>query len=489
MAIPKVCGIENEFSFFARDEQLKPVSGEQQRELLHRFVRNFLKHKNAISYDKGKESRRKSVAKEGDDKSPLKKTEHDALADTVSSDLDGFILNGARFYVDVDHPEYSTPECLDPLDLVSHDKASELILMDAIQLFLNQLAGNRNSLIIHKNNSDGYGNSYGSHLNMLLSRKLVHTREDLRYLVKRYMPFQIARMILTGGGKLGSENGRPSCKFQISQRADFFETLIGPDTTEHRPIFNTRDEPHADWSKYFRLHDISSDALMCEGADFLRIALTQVVLAMIEDGFLEDDLFPKNPVEAMAVVSRDLKFKNHVELDSGEKMTGLEILRSYLLKGKTYLSEHPMTSQHVQAVELAFRLLEMLEKDPASTFGYLDWTTSLKIAESRPDFARENLLQFREISSSGFYYHLLKLGKIKRFVSDDMIMSAKFNPAVNTRAFIRAMLMKKFGNKISEVNWSLAKIQLSDSTRLFLELNNPALDQSESVMLQSILGI
>ena len=36
--------------------------------------------------------------------------------------------NGARYYVDHAHPEYSTPECLTPRDLVVHDKAGERIL-------------------------------------------------------------------------------------------------------------------------------------------------------------------------------------------------------------------------------------------------------------------------------------------------------------------------------------------------------------------------
>ena len=36
--------------------------------------------------------------------------------------------NGARYYVDHAHPEYSTPECITPRELVIHDKAGERIL-------------------------------------------------------------------------------------------------------------------------------------------------------------------------------------------------------------------------------------------------------------------------------------------------------------------------------------------------------------------------
>src|SRR3712207_9454089 len=40
-----------------------------------------------------------------------------------------FLVNGARFYQDTGcHPEYSTPECDNILELVTHDKAGERLL-------------------------------------------------------------------------------------------------------------------------------------------------------------------------------------------------------------------------------------------------------------------------------------------------------------------------------------------------------------------------
>src|ERR671935_1535661 len=41
------------------------------------------------------------------------------------------LTNGARYYVDHAHPEYSTPECLDPRTLVTYDKAGERILAES----------------------------------------------------------------------------------------------------------------------------------------------------------------------------------------------------------------------------------------------------------------------------------------------------------------------------------------------------------------------
>ena len=40
-----------------------------------------------------------------------------------------FLANGARLYLDVgSHPEYATPECDSLYDLVTHDRAGEMVL-------------------------------------------------------------------------------------------------------------------------------------------------------------------------------------------------------------------------------------------------------------------------------------------------------------------------------------------------------------------------
>jgi hypothetical protein len=45
---------------------------------------------------------------------------------------DVMLSNGARFYIDLKHPEYSTPECIEPMDLVACDKAGELIIHECV---------------------------------------------------------------------------------------------------------------------------------------------------------------------------------------------------------------------------------------------------------------------------------------------------------------------------------------------------------------------
>lgn len=487
MAIPKVCGIENEFGFIVLSEDGEQIMDKEYDEICYYFVNDFLKLAKAVSYDMSQESR-----SPGDWQLILERLHSlkifQLLMGLMEEAPNGFLENGARFYLDAEHPEYSTPECLLPLDLVAYDKASELVMKDGLKLFAGRPMAENRRLIVHKNNSDGYGNSYGCHLNVLLNSKMFFSADKFKYLVRHYMPFQIARMVLIGGGKLGAENGRPACVFQLSQRADFFKQLIGLQTVVDRPIFNTRNEPHADRKRFFRLHDISADSLMCEQAIFLKAALSQIVLAMIEDRFLKDNLMPKNPIGAMIAVSRDLEFKTRIELESGKKMTGLEILRQYLLKAKEYLVRCPMSQQHNDAVNQALDLLEQLEKDFRPAFGKLDWATARGLMESRPDSARRNLLAFREVSDRGLYYELAKRGKISRLTDDETIQKAKSAPPFNTRAYARSELIRKFGSRISRMSWGQLNVKIGDSERV-VALDNPALDKIGADMLISSLGL
>src|SRR6202453_4361055 len=53
-----------------------------------------------------------------------------SMAPVVETHLVNAVLtNGARYYVDHAHPEYSSPECSNPLDAVRWDRAGEQVLV------------------------------------------------------------------------------------------------------------------------------------------------------------------------------------------------------------------------------------------------------------------------------------------------------------------------------------------------------------------------
>src|SRR6202050_1073934 len=71
------------------------------------------------------------------------------------------LTNGARLYVDHAHPEYSAPECTNPLDAVIWDKAGERVMAGAAARG-GQMPGGA-GVQLYKNNTDNKGASYGRH--------------------------------------------------------------------------------------------------------------------------------------------------------------------------------------------------------------------------------------------------------------------------------------------------------------------------------------
>ena len=198
------------------------------------------------------------------------------------------LTNGARLYVDHAHPEYSAPECTDPLSAVTWDKAGERVMADAA-VQAAKIPGSP-PIQLYKNNTDNKGVSYGCHENYLMNRAT-----PFADIVRHLTPFFVSRQVVCGAGRVGrGADGRDE-GFQISQRADFFEVEVGLETTLKRPIINTRDEPHADPEKYRRLHVIIGDANMSEISSYLKLGTTALVLAMIEDRFLGADLGDRRP--------------------------------------------------------------------------------------------------------------------------------------------------------------------------------------------------
>src|SRR5436189_3267580 len=144
----------------------------------------------------------------------------------IKSDL--VLSNGARFYNDHAHPEYSTPECTTLRQLVAHEKAGERILAECARRRNLKLAETE-AVRLYKNNTDFAGHSYGCHDNYLMRREVPWDR-----IVSGVLPFLITRQIFAGAGKMGIETESSSASqpglFQISQRSDFFSVLVSIDT-------------------------------------------------------------------------------------------------------------------------------------------------------------------------------------------------------------------------------------------------------------------
>ena len=251
------------------------------------------------------------------------------------------LVNGARFYVDHAHPEYSAPETTSAYDAVVADRAGDRIMLEAAQLVGRGGGRSRDAkadggesieLKIYRNNVDGKGASYGAHENYQFRRDT-----DFDAIIAGLTPFFVTRQIFTGAGRVGLGQKGQEAGFQISQRADYIETEVSLETTLNRGIINTRDEPHADAEIWRRLHVIIGDTNMSETATLLKLGTTSLVLDAIEDGVDFSDLKLREPVADVQRVSRDLTCTAKLQLhDHVTHLSAIEIQRAYLERVAPY---------------------------------------------------------------------------------------------------------------------------------------------------------
>jgi len=374
------------------------------------------------------------------------------------------LANGGRLYVDGAHPEYSTPEVSNARDLVLFEKAGER-LFDRCREAANATLPPHQQLFLYKNNSDGKGNSYGYHENYLVSRRLGFDR-----LVEGLTPFLVSRIIFCGAGKVGSENGAEPCDYQISQRADFFETLIGLDTMAKRPIINTRDEPHADEEKYRRLHVIVGDSNMSELTTYLKVGTTAIVLALVEDGCIRKDLSLEDPVRAIKEISHDTTCRRKVRLKRGKELSAIDLQREYLELALEYYATAEASPQVSDLLERWQAVLDRLSEEPMSLNRELDWVIKKELigsymAKKGIGFDDQRIsmldLQYHDIRRDrGLYSALCRQDLVERVATDAVIDEAMTTPPQTTRAKIRADFVRFANerNKSYDVGWSYLKL-------------------------------
>jgi Pup amidohydrolase len=447
LAIPKVMGIETEYGISGPGiPDFNPVLSSSM------LISSYAGSLRRIRWDYEQESPLRDARgyEPVQERAPVE--EDVGLANVI-------LPNGARYYVDHAHPEYSTPECASARELVVHDRAGERILERSLETVRETLlAGER--LGIYKNNTDGKGNSYGCHENYLVDRQTPFAR-----IVRDLTPFFVTRQIFTGAGKVGSEGTRADrgrIVYQVSQRTDFFEAEVGLETTLKRPIINTRDEPHADPEKYRRLHCIVGDANMSEVATFLKVGTTGLVLKLIEDDLLPD-VSLENPVAALHEVSWDLSCKQTVRLRDGRRMRPLELQWEYLDHAKKYVKESEPTAENAEVLQWWEQVLSGLEDDPMSMHRELDWVAKYRLLSAYRErdalvWSSSKLalidLQYHDVRRShGLYYRLVEAGKVERLVSEAEVERATMEPPDDTRAFFRGQCIQRYPDSIAAASW------------------------------------
>jgi proteasome accessory factor A len=247
----------------------------------------------------------------------------------------------------------------------------------------------------------------------------------------------------------------------LSQRADFFTEEASVDTLHRRPIFNTRDEPHADPRMWRRLHVICGDANLCEYTTALKVGTTAAVARLTELGWT-CPIRLKSAVSAMQSISRDQSYKWLTQTDELKSIGAVDVQRAFLAAAQDRLS--------CETADFAWTLteweatLDKLERDPRELMDRIDWVARRCLIEEyreaeRLDWDNETLysldLEYSNIDpDAGMRSAMEEGGHMVRLTSEAAVENAMTHAPQNTRAALRGAFVDRFGQNIGVLGWN-----------------------------------
>ena len=382
--------------------------------------------------------------------------------------------NGGGAYIDLDHLELTLGEQPSGRDFVAAWHGMLALAQQALHRANEGRTEGRYQALV--NNSDGRGNSYGGHLNLLVSRRAwTDVLERKPHLLAAVASYHAASMVVTGQGKVGSENNAPPARFELSQRANFTEALAGPQTTYRRPLCNTRDESHS-VPATARLHVICYDSGLAPVGTLLKVGGLQVLMAAVEAGAAPRDLALEDPVEAVQRWSADPLFQTRCPLIDGREVTAVELMGMFGDRLARFVDTEDLADVVPGAEEIMAvwgSTIDLLERgDWSGAARRLDWALKLGMIERalsrRPelDWDSPAVKHLDHLYSSldpndGWYWALERAGAVERVVSPAEVERAAAEPSPSTRAWARAMLLRRApAGTVAEVDWDHIRFRL-----------------------------
>ncbi len=396
-----------------------------------------------------------------------------------------------RVYLDCGlHPELSTAEELSfagsALRVVlghasmarRHERALKWVL-DEYRFNFSPVLRDSVRVLLVANTCDGFGQTWGSHENVLVRRALLPEAFEDALVAHR-----ASRIVWSGAGWPERTDGG-GFEFQLSEKAKHIFHRTSNQTTFNRGLLNERDEPHAHAFKFRRIHSIVGETVLSLETNALRIASESVLLRACELGVDFSDLMPEHPVLAMKQISSDPTLRQKVSMRSGGFMTGVQLQRALAERSRQAATEKGyITPQEIEWGNYWIQLLDDLERDPRSR--RLDWTAKLGTIErvlkaKRPpnktdyDIARATALEFHQLlPTEGRGMQLLRAGYFGARPTEEQWKSGI--PLPGTRARLRDHIVKRvngIAGKVARVDWTIVSA-LSESERSrFVYLPDP----------------
>jgi Pup amidohydrolase len=307
---------------------------------------------------------------------------------------------------------------------------------------------------------------------------LVHCRWfAFSHLRSRMTPFLVSRSVIAGAGMVDRSGA-----FQLADKAPAINCLVGFGGFLHdRPMYTMGHffktlcvESLFCWRNYFDLFAVRQrlqiglgDSNMAEGAEYLRVGTTLLLLDAIEAGYLPQPPRLKSPIRAMRTLCADPLLRAEVPLRNGQLVSALELQRFYLDACRRYLEHQPTAS--AEAFDILHRWEDALEalveskqrgRPAARLIGTLDWVTKRYLLEDlgpdAPWAAKKKIdIRYHELSDEGYFQQLHQAGVGTSIADPAEIERAMRVAPPNSPATARGQYIREFsgGDEYVAVNW------------------------------------
>ena len=427
----------------------------------------------------------------------------------VSSPRSGthrFTTSGARLYVDVgQHPEYAGPECVWVSDVVAQDLAGDAVLASMARAANARLEPRGARVHLLKSNTDAWGATFGCHENYQVGR-------DAPLPLGGLVGLLAARQVLAGAGALpaGADDdwpeaggtsgsgglGRPLGPMRYSARADHIHGAASADPTRERAFVNTRDEPHADASRWRRLHVVAGDSAVSPWTTALKVVLVDAALTLVERGQWDlADCELADPARAAHAWNRDPNTACR-RADDRSAITCPEMV-DLVLEHLSALAADEADGLTARVLDLAGRGARALRSgrpEPVAT--ELDWAIKhrvlARVAERAPSGWRDPRVRRAELAyhdlsaDTGLREALTAAGLMTPLVAPPDVEDARAQPPRGTRAGLRGRVVAacERTGRTASIGW--AHVRLDDPPRPQIDLPDP--QQAEDAGVEALLA-
>ncbi|HYH75582.1 MAG TPA: proteasome accessory factor PafA2 family protein [Candidatus Saccharimonadales bacterium] len=362
------------------------------------------------------------------------------------------LSNGAVFYEDMDHPEYSTPEVIDPLELAACEIAGERIL----EHFIRKAVADDKfyQVILRKEVTDIKGNSWGYHENYQtlrerLSPKLAKTKHAAQYRI--LAAHLMSRCIYTGpGGRaplpLDPYEQSPASAFVLAPKLTLLtEDMHESTIRQFKPLINLRDEPLMDTEKYTRQHIVSGSPNTNPWGTRMTFGTTSLVLAALEYNLrTKKDLRVYGPMRAAArKIASDTTGQAVVLLADGTTISSIDMQYEELEMARHVGERRQLMPWENWTLTEWEYVLGGLQRDPMSVADRVEWAYKMKLGITEGP----RLAGWTALTGKGMGINKIRRERWAEWMPPERLIQERMVHAPpNTRAALREQFIRKFGS-------------------------------------------